>query len=75
MNGDGRMNGSGIDADLSPGVFVEAPDAPEWGRGQVQSVLGTRVTVNFEHRGKVVLDLRTARLTATGRPGSGHGPG
>lgn len=69
------MNDGGIGAELSPGVFVEAPDAPEWGRGQVQSVLGTRVTVNFEHRGKVVLDLGTARLTPVGRPGSGHGPG
>ncbi|HMR30752.1 MAG TPA: DUF3553 domain-containing protein [Geminicoccaceae bacterium] len=51
-------------ADLSPGLLVEAPAAPEWGRGQVQSVVGSRVTVNFEHRGKVVLDLRAARLTA-----------
>lgn len=48
--------------ELSPGVFVEAPEAPEWGLGQVQTVVGTRVTVNFEHRGKVVLDVRTARL-------------
>ena len=26
--------------------------APEWGMGQVQSVVGVRVTVNFEHAGK-----------------------
>lgn len=56
-------------ADLSPGVFVEAADAPEWGLGQVQSIIGTRVTVNFEHRGKVVLDLRAARLRTVMRPG------
>lgn len=62
------MTDGRVDADLSPGVFVEAPEAPEWGRGQVQSVQGTRVTVNFEHRGKVVLDLRTARLLPVGGP-------
>lgn len=58
-----------MDADLSPGVFVEAAEAPEWGKGQVQSVVGTRVTVGFEHRGKVVLDIRSARLVVVERPG------
>lgn len=31
------------------------PAQPDWGLGQVQSIVGSRVTVNFEHRGKVVL--------------------
>jgi hypothetical protein len=59
-------------ADLSPGVFVKAVEAPEWGLGQVQSVIGTRATVNFEHRGKVVLDLRSARLKPVPTPEPDH---
>jgi len=41
---------------LSPGVFVRHPQQPDWGLGQVQSVIGERVTVNFEHRGKVLIN-------------------
>jgi Protein of unknown function (DUF3553) len=41
---------------LEPGMLVRHPDAPEWGLGQVQSQIGRRVTVNFENRGKVVID-------------------
>ncbi|HBG98973.1 MAG TPA: DUF3553 domain-containing protein [Rhodobacteraceae bacterium] len=41
---------------LEPGMWVRHPAAPDWGRGQVQSVIGSRVTVNFEHAGKVVID-------------------
>lgn len=51
-----------MQATLVPGVFVCHPDHPEWGSGQIQSAVGSRITVNFEHRGKVVLELRTARL-------------
>jgi hypothetical protein len=47
---------------LEPGMFVEHPQAPDWGIGQVQSNVGGRVTVNFEHRGKVVLDARIVDL-------------
>ena len=35
---------------------------PEWGVGQVQSNINDRLTVNFEHAGKVVLDLRRVTL-------------
>lgn len=41
---------------LEPGQLVRHPDAPEWGVGQVQSNIGTRITVNFEEVGKVVID-------------------
>lgn len=41
---------------LAPGMRVRHPDAPGWGTGQVQSVAGDRITVNFEHAGKVVID-------------------
>ncbi len=47
---------------LEPGMLVRHPGQPDWGLGQVQSVVGTRVTVNFEHMGKVVLDTDRAPL-------------
>ena len=37
---------------LKPGDFVRHPTQDDWGIGQVQSVVGDRVTVNFEHAGK-----------------------
>ena len=51
---------------LVPGSFVRHPQAPDWGLGQVQSVVGSRVTVNFEHRGKVLIDLRVVSLEPVG---------
>lgn len=44
-------------AAAEPGQRVRHPAQPEWGVGQVQSAVGERVTVNFEHAGKVVLNL------------------
>ncbi len=41
---------------LSPGMLVAHPDRPDWGTGQVQSVVGHRITVNFADAGKVVID-------------------
>lgn len=41
---------------LEPGNLVRHAGQPEWGLGQVQSVIGSRITVNFEHAGKVVID-------------------
>ena len=38
------------------------PNEPEWGVGQVQSVIGDRVTVNFEHRGKVLVNAAVVQL-------------
>jgi hypothetical protein len=47
---------------LEPGMLVRHPDRPDWGLGQVQSAIGDRVTVNFEHRGKVVIDSKRVQL-------------
>jgi hypothetical protein len=47
---------------LEPGMLVRHPARPEWGTGQVQSRIGSRVTVNFEHSGKVVIDGRHVTL-------------
>lgn len=41
---------------LEPGMLVRHPDLPDWGVGQVQSNISGKVTVNFEHQGKVVID-------------------
>jgi len=47
---------------LEPGMMVRHPGQPDWGLGQVQSNIGGRVTVNFEHAGKVVIDTTRVEL-------------
>jgi hypothetical protein len=41
---------------------VRHPTQPDWGTGQVQSVIGPRVTVSFEHAGKVMINIRHVAL-------------
>ena len=41
--------------DYAPGMRVKHPDQPDWGLGQVQSSIDGKITVNFEHQGKVVI--------------------
>jgi hypothetical protein len=48
---------------LEVGALVRHRDRPDWGLGQIQSIVGARVTVNFEHAGKVVLDADVAPLS------------
>lgn len=43
-------------------MLVRHPEKTDWGLGQVQSVIGARVTVNFEHAGKVVIDSNRINL-------------
>jgi len=47
---------------LEPGQFVRHPQQPDWGIGQIQSVVGDRVTVNFEHQGKVLVNVSRVAL-------------
>ncbi len=47
---------------LTPGQLVRNPAHPEWGLGQVQSVVNGKITVNFEELGKVVLDTNHITL-------------
>lgn len=47
---------------LEPGQYVVLEGAADWGLGQVQSVAGDKVTVNFENAGKRVINVRTAEL-------------
>lgn len=48
---------------LEIGALVRHPDRPDWGLGQVQSIIGDRITVNFEHAGKVAIDGKVVQLT------------
>ena len=48
--------------DFSLGDFVCLPASRDWGIGQVQSVIGNRVTVNFDHAGKQLINTDNVRL-------------
>jgi len=51
-----------MDPFIEPGALVRHPACDDWGLGQVQSVIGRRVTVNFEHAGKQTIDTSVVRL-------------
>lgn len=54
-------------AGLEPGQRVRHPARADWGCGQVQSVVGARVTVNFENAGKVLVNARIVALEVIDR--------
>ncbi len=59
------MDGNGVQVSASamvPGTLVRHPQRPDWGLGQVQSVIGDKVTANFEHAGKVVINRAVIAL-------------
>jgi len=43
-------------------MLVRHPTQGEWGLGQVQSLINGKCTVNFEHKGKVVIDTHQIDL-------------
>ncbi len=47
---------------LEPGQRVRHPGQPDWGEGQVQSVDGARITVNFDHVGKILVNAQVVGL-------------
>jgi hypothetical protein len=51
-----------MDDTLVPGAWVRHPSRPDWGLGQVQSAIGHRVTVNFEHAGKLLINTEVVAL-------------
>ena len=57
---------SGLDPFLEPGVLVRRPAQDDWGVGQVQSVAGRKVTVNFENAGKQAIDANVVALVFLG---------
>ena len=48
--------------DFEPGDFVTKPAHKDWGIGQVQSIIGNKVTVNFENYGKRVINVENVIL-------------
>ena len=48
--------------DFEPGDYVKNPTNEEWGLGQVQSIIGNKVTVNFENFGKKVINIENILL-------------
>ena len=48
--------------DFEVGDFVCHPTRPDWGNGQVQSVIGQIVTVTFEEAGKQVINAEHITL-------------
>ena len=48
--------------DFEPGDYVTNPSNKDWGIGQVQSIIGFRVTVNFENCGKKVINVKNINL-------------
>lgn len=53
-----------MDPALTPGRFVRNPQRPDWGLGQIQSAVGSKITANFENAGKVVIDASVIALVA-----------
>ena len=45
-----------MNEEFVPGVLVRHPQHEDWGVGQVQSAIDNRITVNFEHRGKELIN-------------------
>ena len=56
------MREKACSAALAPGDFVRHPGRPDWGLGQIQSMVGTRITVNFENAGKLLIDGSVVEL-------------
>ena len=48
--------------DFEPGDYVKNPLNKDWGIGQVQSIIGNKVTVNFENYGKRVINIENVNL-------------
>ena len=45
-----------MNEEFVPGVLVRHPQHEDWGVGQVQSAIDNRITVNFENRGKELIN-------------------
>ncbi len=55
-----------MDLMIEPGALVRHPAREDWGIGQVQTVVGRKVTVNFEHAGKQTIDVSVVPLVYSG---------
>ena len=48
--------------ELSPGVFVINKKRNDWGIGQIQSSIGDKITINFEHVGRKAINIKNIYL-------------
>ena len=48
--------------DFEPGDKVINPSKKDWGIGQIQSIINSKVTVNFENVGKKVINSKNIFL-------------
>ena len=53
--------------DFAPGDRVVNPLKKDWGIGQVQSIVKEKVTVNFENKGKIVINAKNVELKKLGK--------
>ena len=47
---------------IIPGMYVINEMKKEWGIGQVQSSIHEKITINFEHVGKQVININKIQL-------------
>ena len=47
---------------ITPGMYVINEMKKEWGIGQVQSSIHEKITINFEHAGKQVININKVQL-------------
>ena len=48
--------------DYEPGDKVTNPNNKDWGIGQVQSIINSKVTINFENVGKKVINSKIVKI-------------
>ena len=48
--------------EFEPGDYVINPSKREWGIGQIQSIVKSKITVNFENVGKQVINTELVKL-------------
>ena len=48
--------------EITPGAFVINELNKKWGIGQVQSSIKEKITINFEHVGKKVINANNIKL-------------
>ena len=49
-------------SEITPGMFVVNELHKDWGIGQVQSSINEKITINFEHVGKKVININDVPL-------------
>ena len=51
-----------INGGIAPGSYVVNENNKNWGIGQVQSSIDEKITINFEHVGKKVININNVPL-------------